>query len=101
MVVNRVVVVLLVVTVVVVLGFCVVVVTLVLVGDLVVVDFTCSLTFELLIALGLILLKIFFCHQGIVDEALGTLVVVQNKTLAGILLFVVFDVVFVVVLVFA
>ena len=99
MVVNRVVVVLLVVTVVVVLGFCVVVVTLVLVGDLVVVDFTCSLTFELLIALGLILLKIFFCHQGIVDEALGTLVVVQNKTLAGILLFVVFDGVVVVVVI--
>ena len=97
--VNLVVVVLLVVAVVV--GFCVLVDTLVIVGVLVDVDFTCSLTFELLIALGLILLKIFFCHQGIVDEALGTLVVVQNKTLAGILLFVVFDVVFVVVVVFA
>ena len=96
--VNLVVVVLLV-TVVVVVGFCVV--TLVVVGVLVDVDFTCSLTFELVIALGLILLKIFSCHQGIVDEALGTLVVVQNKTLAGILLFVVFDVVFVVVVVFA
>ena len=96
--VNLVVVVLLV-TVVVVVGFCVV--SLVVVGVLVDVDFTCSLTFELVIALGLILLKIFSCHQGIVDEALGTLVVVQNKTLAGILLFVVFDVVFVVVVVFA
>ena len=97
--VNLVVVVLLVVAVVVVVGFCVV--TLVVVGVFVDVDFTCSLTFELVIALGLILLKIFCCHQGIVDEALGTLVVVQNKTLAGILLFVVFDVVFVVVVVFA
>ena len=75
--VNLVVVVLLVVAVVV--GFCVLVDTLVIVGVLVDVDFTCSLTFELLIALGLILLKIFFCHQGIVDEALGTLVVVQNN----------------------
>ena len=97
MVVNLVVVVLLVVAVVMVVGFCVV--TLVVVGVLVDVNLTCSWTFELVIALGLILLKIFSCHQGIVDEALGTLVVVQNKTLAGILLFVVFDGVVVVVVV--
>ena len=65
----------------------------------VVVDLVVGPTSELVIALGLILLKIFSCHQGIVDEnpvlRVGLVfgyvgrVVVQNNILAGILLLVV------------
>ena len=62
---------------------------LLVVGFVVVVDPTS----ELVLSLGLILLKIFSFHQGILDVDDG--VVVQNNILGGILLLVVFgDVVF-------
>ena len=72
-------------------GFAVVAVLgLLVVGFVVVVDPTS----ELVLSLGLILLKIFSCHQGTVDVDVGR-VVVQNNILGGILLLVVFgDVVF-------
>ena len=72
-------------------GFAVAVVLgLLVVGFVVVVDPTS----ELVLSLGLILLKIFSCHQGTVDVDVGC-VVVQNNILGGILLLFVFgDVVF-------
>ena len=68
----------------------VVVVGLLVVRFVVVVDLVVGPTSESVIALGLILLKIFFCHQGIVDADVGR-VVVQNNILGGILLLVVSD----------
>lgn len=68
-------------------GFAVVAVLgLLVVGFVVVVDPTS----ELVLSLGLILLKIFSCHQGTVDADVGR-VVVQNNILGGILLLVVSD----------
>ena len=76
-------------------GFAVVVVLgLLVVSFVVVVDLMVGPTSELVLSLGLILLKIFSCHQGTVDVDVGR-VVVQNSILGGILLLVVFgDVVF-------
>lgn len=95
------VVVLLVVVVVVEVVAVVVAVGILVVRFVVVVDLMVGLTSELVVVLGLILLKIFSCHHGIVDEnpelKVGLVfgyvgrVVVQNNMLAGILLLVVSD----------